>query len=54
MFQDLPFEIERRRKQMPTLRKAKENSIPAAFSRSEPDKLLIRGKVWPVGAELFI
>lgn len=53
MYQDLPFGIvERRRAQMDTFKQAKRNNIPAAFSRAQPDKLLIRGKVWPLGMPL--
>ena len=53
MYQDLPFGIvERRRAQMDTFKQAKRNNIPAAFSRAQPDKLLIRGKVWPPGMPL--
>ena len=53
MYQDPPFGIvERRRAQMDTFKQAKRNNIPAAFSRAQPDKLLIRGKVWPLGMPL--
>ena len=53
MYQDLPFEIvERRRTQMETLKKAKRSNIPVAFSKAQPDKLYIRGKLWPVGKPL--
>ena len=53
MYQDLPHGIvERRRKQMDTFKLAKRNKIPAAFSKSQPDKLYIRGKLWPVGKPL--
>ena len=53
MYQDLPYGIvERRRKQMDVFRLAKRNKIPAAFSKSQPDKLYIRGKLWPVGKPL--
>jgi len=55
MFTDLPYEIIRRRRlQMDNLRTAKLNNIPAYFSKSQPDKLYIRGKVWPVGRELEV
>jgi len=38
MYQDLPYEIlARRRKQMD------------AFKKAQPDKLFIRGKLWPSG-----
>ena len=50
MYQDLPFEIvERRRAQMETFKKARRNNIPAAFSKAQPDKVFIRGKLWPFG-----
>ena len=50
MYQDLPYEIvARRRKQMETFRKARQNNIPASFSKAQPDKLFIRGKLWPAG-----
>ena len=53
MYQDLPFEIvERRRTQMETFKKAKRSNIPVAFSKAQPDKLYIRGKLWPVGMPL--
>ena len=50
MYQDLPFQIvERRRAQMDTFKKARQNKILASFSKAQPDKLFIRGKLWPVG-----
>ena len=53
MYQDLPFEIvEHRRAQMETFKKARRNNIPAAFSKAQPDKLFIRGKLWPFGMPL--
>ena len=53
MYQDLPFEIATRRKiQMDTLKKARQNNIPASFSKSQPDKLFIGCKLWPVGKVL--
>ncbi|CAH3140188.1 unnamed protein product [Porites lobata] len=53
MYQDLPFEIvERRRAQMETFKKARRNNIPAAFSKAQPEKLFIRGKLWPFGMPL--
>ena len=53
MYQDLPFEIvERRRTQMETFKKAKCSNIPVASSKAQPDKLYIRGKLWPVGKPL--
>ena len=55
MYQDLPYEIvARRRKQMDTFKEARKNNIPASFSRAQPDKLLIKGKIWPVGKPLEI
>ena len=55
MYQDLPHEIVQRRKnQMDTFRKARENRIPATFSKAQPHKLYIRGKLWPVGKTLDI
>ena len=55
MYQDLPYEITaRRRKQMNTFREARKNNIPASFSRAQPDKLFIKGKLWPVGKPLVI
>ena len=55
MFIDLPTELVNRRKlQMDIYKKAKANRIPTAFSKSEPDKLYIRGKLWPVGQELEV
>ena len=33
---------------------ARRNNIPAFFSLSEPDKLFIRGRLWPVGKKLII
>ena len=53
MYQDLPYGIvERRRAQMETFLGARRNKIPAAFSKSQPDKLHIRGKLWPIGEPL--
>ena len=53
MFRDLPTEIvKRRRVQMETFKTAKRRGIPAAFSQAQPDKLYIRGRLWPVGKEL--
>lgn len=50
MYQDLPYEIVQRRKRlMATFKKAKANKIPAAFSKAQPDKLFVRGKLWPEG-----
>lgn len=50
MYQDLPYGlVERRRKLMDVFKAARKNKIPASFSKSQPDKLYIRGKLWPVG-----
>ncbi len=46
MYQDLPY---RRRKQRETFKTARRNNILAAFSKSQPDKLYIRGRLWPIG-----
>ena len=55
MFRDLPQElVTRRSRQMDTFKKAKRNNIPVSFSKSQPDKLFIRGKFWPVGQVLDI
>lgn len=55
MFTDLPQEIvERRRKLVPILKKAKQDKKPASFSKSMPDKLFVKGKEWQVGEELII
>lgn len=54
IFRDYPAEIiERRRLQMDTFKAAKRNGIPAYFSQAQPDKLFIRGKIWPKGKVLF-
>lgn len=53
MYQVLPFEIvERRRAQMETFKEARCNNVPVAFSKAQPDKLYIRGKLWPFGIPL--
>ena len=55
MFRDLPYEIVKRRKdQMATLKRAKQLNIPASFSKAQPDKLYVRGKLWPVGKSLDV
>ena len=55
MFRDLPQElVTRRSKQMDTFKKAKRNNIPVSFSKSQPDKLYVRLKLWPVGQVLEI
>ena len=53
MYQDLPYEIVQRRKRlMATFKKAKANKIPAVFSKAQPDKLFVKGKLWPEGKQL--
>ena len=55
MFKDLPAEIiEKRRPQVETLKRARRNGIPANFSASQPDKLYVKGKLWPAGKEFII
>ena len=55
MYQDLPLEIvERRRKQMDAFKKARGNNTPAFFSKAKPDKLYIRGKLWPAGKPFIL
>ena len=55
MFRDLPSEIvDRRKPQIETLKLARRNGIPASFSASQPDKLCVRGKFWPVGKQLDV
>ena len=50
MFRDLLTEIVKRRSvKMQTFNTAKRRGIPAAFSQAKPDKLYIRGRLWPVG-----
>ena len=39
---------------MNTFKEARKNNIPASFSRAQPDKLFIKGKLWPVGKPLVI
>ena len=34
---------------MDTVKKAREHNLRAAFSKAEPDKLYIGGKLWPIG-----
>lgn len=51
---DLPAELVKRRKElMNTLRTAKRRGQRANFSKSEPDKLYIDGKFWPVGKPIY-
>ena len=46
MLQDFPQEIiEKRRKMMPKLKEAKGKGLRVSFSKSEPDKLIINGKI---------
>lgn len=55
MFRDLPQEIvDRRKAQMKNLRHAKSLGIAASFSRSKPDLLFIKGKLWPLGQAFHI
>ena len=55
MFRDLPQEIITRRKvQMGALKDARKNGVAASFSQSQPDKLYIRGKLWPIGQNFTI
>ena len=55
MFRDYPAEIVKQHKeQMKTFQEARKNGILAAFSQSQPDKLHIRGRLWPVGRELTV
>ena len=39
---------------MDTFKEAQKNNIPAAFSKAQPNKLFIKGKLWPVGKPLEI
>ena len=55
MFRDLPTEIiDRRKKQVETLKEARKNGHQANFSTAQPDKLYINGELWPVGRELVL
>ena len=46
ILQDFPQEIiEKRRKKMPKLKEAREKGLRVSFSKSEPDELIINGKV---------
>ena len=46
MLQDFPQEIiEKRRKMMPKLKEARGKGLRVSFSKSEPDKLIINGKI---------
>ena len=55
MLRDYPEEIVKRRKeQMQIFKEARKNGIPAVFSQSQPDKLYIRGRLWPIGRELTV
>ena len=46
MLQDFPQEIiEKRHKRMPKLKEAKGKGLRVSFSKSEPDKLIINGKI---------
>ena len=46
--------VTRRSKQMDTFKKAKRNNIFVPFSKSQPDKLYVRRKLWPAGQVLEI
>ena len=55
MFRDLLTEIiDRRKKQVETLKEARKNGYQANFSTAQPDKLYINGELWPVGRELVL
>ena len=55
IFKDLPKEIISRRKtHMESFKTAKKHGVPASFSQSQPDKLYIRGKLWPVDRKFSI
>ena len=55
IFKDLPKEIISRCKaQMESFKTAKKHGVPASFSQSQPDKLYIRGKLWPMGRKFSI
>ena len=46
MLQDFPQEIiEKRHKMMPELKEARGKGLRVSFSKSEPDKLIINGKI---------
>ena len=47
MYRDLPRGD--RSSQMATLKKARQHKVHTVFSKTEPDKLYIGGKFWPVG-----
>ena len=49
MFRDLSRDIITRRKvQMGAFKDARRNGVAASLSKSQPDKLYIKGKLWPV------
>lgn len=55
MFHDLPLDIIKRRKdQMAVYKKARRDGMRASFSRSQPDKLYINGKLWSNGQSLDV
>ena len=55
MYRDPPQElVTRRSKQVDTFKKAKRNNIFVPFSKSQPDKLYVRRKLWPAGQVLEI
>ena len=46
MLQDFPQEIiEKKRKVMPKLKEVRGKGLRASFSKAEPDKLMINGKI---------
>ena len=55
MFRDLPRDIiTRRKEQMDAFKDARRNGVAASFSQSQPDKLYIKGKLWPVGQKFTV
>jgi len=39
---------------MEAFKDARRNGVAASFSKSQPDKLDIKGKLWPVGQKFTI
>ena len=56
MYQDLPYGIVERRRKLANgrLQNCQKEQMPASFSKSQPDKLYIRGKLWPIGKPLDV
>ena len=55
VFWDLTQEIITRRKvQVGAYEDARKNGVATSFSQSQPDKLYIRGKLWPIGQKFTI